>query len=67
MKKITLAGARASANLTQEELAKELGVSRATVNAWETGRKPMGTIQFIAFCAVTGFEKDDIFLPEKST
>lgn len=67
MKKISLAGARVSANLTQEELAEKLGVSRQSIIAWETGKTKIGTVQLIAFCTVTGFEKDDIFLPEKTT
>ena len=29
---------RAHLNLTQEELAKEMGVSFATINRWETGK-----------------------------
>lgn len=33
-----VAGIRARARLTQEELAQRLGVSFSTVNAWETGR-----------------------------
>ena len=67
MKKITLAGARTSANMSQTELAEKIGVSRASVVNWETGKKHISTAHLIAFCAVTGFEKDDIFLPEKST
>jgi predicted ATPase/DNA-binding NarL/FixJ family response regulator/DNA-binding XRE family transcriptional regulator len=36
-----LRGLRASRGLTQEQLARELGVSFATVNRWETGRTQM--------------------------
>jgi len=40
--------------LTQEELARELGVSYATVNRWENGQsKPskLAKAQFDTFCA----------------
>ena len=36
-----LRGLRASRGLSQEQLARELGVSFATVNRWETGRTQM--------------------------
>lgn len=65
--KVTIAGARVSAGYTQQELAEKIGVSRATVNAWENGKVPMKMAYFIAFCKVTGFDEGDIILPEEST
>lgn len=65
--KVTIAGARVSAGLTQQELADKIGVSRSTVIAWENGKTPMRMPYFIAFCAVTGFDEGDIILPSQST
>ena len=45
---------RKQLTLSQEDLARELGVSFATVNRWENGRsKPskLARIQFDAFCS----------------
>ena len=36
--KISLAAARVNANLTQDEVAKELKVSNKTVGNWESGK-----------------------------
>ena len=63
MAKISLVAARVNAGLTQEKMAEKLGVSRQTVHAWETGKAEMKTAYFIAFCAITGFTTEDIFLP----
>lgn len=65
--KVTMAGARVSAGYTQQELADKIGVSRATVNAWENGKTSMKMAYFIAFCKVTGFDEGDIILPKVST
>lgn len=65
--KITLKAARVNANLTQEALAEQMGVSRNTVNDWETGKREIKTAYFHLFCRITGFAEDDIILPEKST
>jgi len=35
--KLTLKAARVNANLTQQELAKQVGVSKDTVGKWERG------------------------------
>lgn len=35
--KLTLKAARVNVNLTQEELAKQVGVSKDTVGKWERG------------------------------
>ena len=65
--KVTLAGARVSAGYTQEKMAELMGVSRQSINAWETGKYEIGTPQLIAFCSITGFSINDISLPIKST
>lgn len=39
MLQISLAAARVNAELTQEEVAKEMGVDRSTVRRWEKGEK----------------------------
>lgn len=66
-KRITLAAARVNAGLSQEELAKKLGVSRMLVWQWENGKAPMKPAYLIAFCAITGFTESDIFFPHEFT
>ena len=67
MAKVTLAGARVSAGLTQKELAEKMGVSRDSVIKWESGKTEIRTPNLILFCQMKGFDKDDILLPIKST
>lgn len=67
MAKITLAAARTNADLTQEQLAERMGVSRQTVFDWENGRRVMKPVYLYMFCGITGFSEDDILLPAKST
>lgn len=67
MAKITLAAARVSAGLSQEKLAEKMGVSRALVANWESGKSEMKTAYLYMFCGLTGFAEDDILLPERST
>ena len=64
---ISLKAARVNANMTQEQLANKLDVSRQSVMDYENGRREVPTVYLIAFCQVTGFGVDDIFLPERST
>lgn len=64
--KVTLAGARVSAGLTQEQMAAKMGVTRRTISAWENGDTAIGTAQLIAWCTVTGFRTEDISLPSES-
>lgn len=64
MQKITLAGARVSAGLTQAEMARKIGVSRLTVLKWENGQTPVKSAYLWAMCKVTGFSVEDIKLPE---
>lgn len=63
MAKISMTAARVNAGLTQAKMAEKLDVSRQTYAAWESGKANMKIAYFIAFCAITGFSTDDVFLP----
>ena len=67
MRQISVKAARAEKGLTQQELAEKMGVSRQSVIAWESNRKGMTKSHLLAFCMVTGFNEDEIFLPKEST
>lgn len=67
MAKITMEAARVNAGYTQAELADRMGVSRATVIDWESGKREIKTAYLFMFCRLTGFSEDDILLPIKST
>jgi len=67
VQQFTVTGARANAGYTQAGIADKLGVSRATVNAWENDRSEMKPLHVIAFCHVCGISEDDLILPKKST
>jgi putative transcriptional regulator len=66
-KRISLAAARVSANLTQAELAQKMGISREYVSAVESGKIDVKPMYLHALCYITGFEVDDIFLPTTIT
>lgn len=66
-KKMTMKAIRINANLTQQELADLMGVSRASVIAWETGKTKISTVCLMAFCYVTKVTINDISLPQEST
>ena len=65
MGKITLAGARVSKGLTQEEMARKMGVSRTLINLIETGNTEIKPHYLYAYCYITGFSVDDFLLPKK--
>lgn len=65
MAKMTMAAARKNKNLTQQDVADLMGVSRQSVADWESGKKDMRPAYFMAFCQITGVPEDDILLPEK--
>lgn len=64
--KVTIAGARVSAGMTQQELAEKIGVSRCMVNRWERGRAPIKAAYVYAISKITGFPEADIILPERT-
>lgn len=67
MPKITMEAARRNAKLTQEQIAKMLGISRSYYNNMENGAVEIKPVYVLGFCQITGFKTDDIILPERST
>ena len=58
--------ARAEMDLTQEELAKRIGVSRQTINAVESGRYVPSTVLALKMAQVFGKAVEEIFFLEES-
>ena len=61
---ISLKAARVNADMTQIELAKELGVSKVTIWMWETGKSEPRVSQFQELCRVCKVDPFDVFLPK---
>ena len=58
--------ARAEMNLTQEELAKRIGVSRQTINAVESGRYVPSTVLALKMAQVFGKPVEEVFFLEET-
>ena len=58
--------ARAEIDLTQEELAKRIGVSRQTINAVESGRYVPSTVLALKMSQVFGKSVEEIFFLEET-
>ena len=58
--------ARAEIDLTQEELAKRIGVSRQTINALELGRYVPSTVLALKMAQVFGKPVEEIFILEET-
>ena len=58
--------ARAEANLTQEELAKRIGVSRQTINAVESGRYVPSTVLALKMAQVFGKPVEEVFMLDEN-
>ena len=67
MAKISLKAARVAANMTQDDMAAKLGISRSWIHKIEEGSEEVKPVYFYAWCQVTGFKSDDLFLPGEST
>ena len=61
--KITLAAARVNAGMTQEDVAKQMGVSKFTIMNWENGKVSMKPAQFKMYCFIVGAPEECISLP----
>lgn len=55
---------RALKNITQEDLAKKIGVSRQTINAMEAGKYVPSTVLALKIAKCFGKKVEDIFVLE---
>lgn len=65
--KITMKAARVNAGYTQDQIAREMQVTRVTYLKWENGKVQIRLPEFKLFCDIVGISPDGIFLPKKST
>lgn len=63
---ISLAAARVNAGMTQEEVAKQLHISKQTICNWEKGKAEPSITQARKLSKMYGLGLDYIFLPIKS-
>ena len=56
--------ARAELDITQDELAKRIGVSRQTINAVESGKYVPSTVLALKMAQVFGKSVEEIFMLE---
>lgn len=61
--RITLAAARVNAGMTQEDVARKMKVSKATIVNWENGKTEMKPAQFKMYCLIVNAPEDAIILP----
>lgn len=64
---ISLAAARVNAGLTQEDIAKKMGVSKQTIINWEKGKVVPGIPEMEMLARTYNIPQDYIFLPCYST
>lgn len=62
---ISLAAARVNSNMTQEQVAQALHVSKNTIVSWEKGKSSPGYAQFRMMCELYGIAEEYIFLPKR--
>ena len=58
--------ARAEMDLTQEELAKRIGVSRQSINAIESGRYVPSTVLALKMAQVFGKPVEEVFMLDEN-
>ena len=64
MKNLRLKGARASLDMSQQELANRVGVSRQTINAFEMGDYNPTIKLCLSICRELGKTLDELFWDE---
>ena len=63
--KNTIKVQRAVHNMTQQQLAEKIGVSRQTINAMESNKYVPSTVLALKIAAVCNKHVDDIFMLEE--
>ena len=61
--KISLAAARVNANMTQEQAASAMNVSKVTIVNWEKGKTKIPFVSLVGLCSLYNLPIDYIFLP----
>ena len=64
---ISLAAARVNAGMTQEDMAKEMHISKATIINWEKGKVIPRISEIQMLSRIYKIPQDNIFLPCYST
>ena len=64
---ISLAAARVNAGMTQEDVAREMHVSKQTIVNWEKGKVVPGIPEMEMMSRIYRSPQDNIFLPCYST
>lgn len=64
---ISLAAARVNAGMTQEDVAREMHVSKQTIVNWEKGKVIPGIPEMEMLSRIYNIPQDNIFLPCYST
>lgn len=67
MLKISLKAARVNANMTQDDVCKEMHITNRTLVNWETGKIKIPFISLTALSNLYNIPVDNIFLNYKST
>ena len=62
---ISLKAARINADISQQQMAKKLGVSPSTISRWETGQLPVPDDIVNKYCVICNINKEDIKLTKK--
>lgn len=64
---ISLAAARVNAGMTQEDVAREMHVSKQTIVNWEKGKVMPNFATLNTLSSLYKIPADNIFLPDEST
>nr|DAH21067.1 MAG TPA: hypothetical protein [Caudoviricetes sp.] len=58
--KLSMSAARVNTGMTQDDVAKKLGITRETLSAWESGKRMPRVDQAYAIAAIYGLPIDAI-------
>lgn len=63
MTQLSLAALRVNKNMTQQDVADRLGVSKSTVVQWENSQSPIRDVYIYALAKLYNVEIDNIRIP----
>ena len=61
---VSMKAMRINAQMSQAQVAKELGITTKTVQNWEKNVCAPDAMQFARLCRLFNCSRDDIFLPD---